>query len=140
MTNISKETLHVQSNVEVMIEEEILVNKGIIRLDENDVQKVRDASDFLDGATVEGKSENLGELANEAVAQIKNRHSNDKLAVLMLKMRVAQGSDLLMEQFGAIHDLFEQLGEDILVMWGIEKDAPITDEIRICAIGGFKKT
>ena len=128
-----------KSNLEALIKEEILVNKGIVSLDENDVQKVKDGSDFLDGATAEGKSESLGELADEAVSQIKDRHPNDQLAILMLKIRVAQGTEFLMEQLDAINDVFEKLGDDVSIMWGIEMDAPITAEIRICVLGGFKK-
>jgi cell division GTPase FtsZ len=128
-----------KSNLEALIKEEILVNKGIVSLDENDVQKVKDGSDFLDGATAEGKSENLGELTDEAVSQIKDRHPNDLLAILMLKIRVAQGTEFLMEQLDAINDVFEKLGDDVSIMWGIEMDAPITNEIRICVLGGFKK-
>ena len=127
-----------QSNVEVLIAEEILAGNGIIRLDEQDVKNLRDSSDYIDGTVVDGKLDDLGELADQGINSLKEAHPQDTLTMLMVKIRMAKHSDLLMEQMEAIHDVFFGLGDDISFMWGVEVDAPVPEEVRICVLGGFK--
>ena len=126
--------------VETIIADDFLANKGIIELDANDIQKLKDGSDYIDGVSIDGKLDDLGGLAVKAVTLIKDYHPNDDLALLMLKIRVAKGSNLIMNQLGSINDLFCDLGDDISVMWGIEFDAPLSDEVRVCVLGGFTLT
>ena len=127
-----------QSNVEVLIAEEILAGNGIIRLDEQDVKNLRDSSDYIDGTVVDGKLDDLGELADQGINSLKEAHPQDALTMLMVKIRIAIHSDLLMEQMESIHDVFSNLDDDISFMWGVEVDAPVPEEVRICVLGGFK--
>ena len=127
-----------QSNVEVLIAEEILAGNGIIRLDEQDVKNLRDSSDFIDGPVVDGKLDELGKLADQGINSLKEAHPQDTLTMLMVKIRIAIHSDLLMEQMESIHDVFSNLDDDISFMWGVEVDAPVPEEVRICVLGGFK--
>ena len=127
-----------QSNVEVLIAEEILAGNGIIRLDEQDVKNLRDSSDFIDGTVVDGKLDELGKLADQGINSLKEAHPQDALTMLMVKIRIAIHSDLLMEQMESIHDVFSNLDDDISFMWGVEVDAPVPEEVRICVLGGFK--
>ena len=127
-----------QSNVEVLIAEEILAGNGIIRLDEQDVKNLRDSSDYIDGTVVDGKLDELGKLADQGINSLKEAHPQDALTMLMVKIRIAIHSDLLMEQMESIHDVFSNLDDDISFMWGVEVDAPVPEEVRICVLGGFK--
>lgn len=127
-----------QSNVEVLIAEEILAGNGIIRLDEQDVKNLRDSSDYIDGTVVDGKLDELGKLADQGINSLKKAHPQDALTMLMVKIRIAIHSDLLMEQMESIHDVFSNLDDDISFMWGVEVDAPVPEEVRICVLGGFK--
>lgn len=76
--NINNAT-HNQSNVEVLIAEEILADEGIIKLNERDVKKLRDGSDFMDGTVIDGKLDDLGELAAKAINSLKEAHPQDTL-------------------------------------------------------------
>lgn len=87
--NINNAT-HSQSNVEVLIAEEILADEGIIKLNERDVKKLRDGSDFMDGTVIDGKLDDLGELAGKAINSLKEAHPQDTLTMLMVKIRVAK--------------------------------------------------
>ena len=124
--------------VEAMIAVEILANKGEVMLDADDVQDLKDDSNIIDGATINGKVDELGELANKAILQVKDAHPENQLASIIIKMRVAEAGDLLMEHMGHLCDVFESLGENVSAKWGIEMNAPIADEIRICVLCGFK--
>lgn len=124
--------------VEAMIAVEILANKGEVMLDADDVQDLKDDSNIIDGATINGKVDELGELANKAILQVKDAHPENQLASIIIKMRVAEAGDLLMEHMGHLYDVFESLGENVSAKWGIEMNAPIADEIRICVLCGFK--
>jgi hypothetical protein len=128
------------SDLEKMIAEEFLANKGRIVIDENDIKEIRGGSDFIDGAVIEGKLGDVSLLAEKAVMQIKTAHPYSTLVNLMLKLRVATGVELMMSQMTFICDLSSDLGDDILTKWGLEANAPILDEIRICVLGGFRNT
>lgn len=130
----------INNELEKIIDIDFLANKGIIRLDDKDIQKLREDSDFIDGAAIDGKLDELGELAGKAVTLIKNAHPNNKISILILKLRIAIGSELIMCQLNPINDLFCDLGNDTLVMWGIEVNAPLSDECRVCVLCGFKKS
>lgn len=45
----------------------------------------------------------------------------------------------MMNQLESIHDIFFDLGDDIFLMWGIDVNAPVPEEARICVLGGFKR-
>ena len=125
-------------DLEKMIAEEILANKGIIALDDNDVKKLRDGSDFMDGTVVDGKLDDLGELASKAISSLKGAHPQEVLTMLLMNIRVAKGSELIMCQLAPINELLCDLGDDIFFVWGIEVNAPVCDEVRLCVLGGFK--
>lgn len=139
MTNETKTPMVNHEAVKKMIDNDFLANKGIIGLDDNDIRKLKEDSDYIDGAAIDGKLDNIGELADNALSLIKNAHPNDVLSILMLKLRVANGSELIMCQLNPINDFFCELGDDVLVMWGIEVGASVPDEIRVCVLGGFKE-
>lgn len=125
-------------DLEKMIAEEILANNNHIGLDSDDVQKLKDYSDFIDGTAVNGKPDDLRKLADEALMQIKEAHPHSRLTMLMFKIRVAKGHHLTLEQIDAFNSLFRSPTYDIPMMWGIETDAPIPDEVRLCILCGFK--
>lgn len=138
MTNETKKTMVNHEAVEKMIDDDFLANKGIIGIDEYDLKKLKEGSDYIDGATVDGKLNLLGELADKALTVVKDAHPHDEISILLLKLRVAKGFDLIMCQLEPINDFFCELGDNILVMWGIEVEATIPDEVRVCVLGGFK--
>lgn len=128
----SNNALHNQSAIEDMISKEILTDENLIGIDANDVKNLKSNSDFIDGIVIDGKLDELGVLTSEAVNQIKKLHSDNLFVGFMLKIRVAEGCELMMEQLGSLHDVLDNLDEDVFAIWGIEMNAPVTDEIRIC--------
>lgn len=126
------------SDLEKMIAEEILANNNLIGLDSDEVQKLKENSDFIDGTAVNGKLDNLGKLADEALSQIMEAHPNNQLTMLMLKIRVSEKYDLTMEHINNFNDFFSDSKFDIPMMWGIETEGAIPDEVRLCVLCGFK--
>lgn len=131
--------LHNQSAIEDIISKEVLIDENLISIDANDVKNLKSNSDFIDGIVIDGKLEELGTLTSDAVNQIKELHSANLFVGLMLKIRVAEGCELMMEQLGSLHDILDNLDEDVFSIWGIETNAPVTDETRICVLCGFKE-
>ena len=131
-------TTRSQIDLETMIAEEILANNGAMGFDTNDVQQFKDSSDFIDGTAVEGKLDDMKELAEKAIGQIKDANSDKQLVNLILKIRVAAGVELTMEQMGALNSYFSEMDEGITNMWSIESNAPLSNEIRLCVLCSFK--
>ena len=126
------------SDLEKMIAEEILANNNLFGFDSNDIQKLKDYSDFIDGTVVNGKPDDLGKLADEALTQIKEAHPHSRLTMLMFKIKVAKGHYLTLEQLDAFNCIFRAPKYDIPMMYALETDAPIPDKVRLCLLCGLK--
>ena len=131
-------TTRSQIDLETMIAEEILANNGVLGFDTNDIQHFKDSSDFIDGTAVEGKLDDMKELAEKAIGQIRDANSDKQLVNIILKIRVAAGVELTMEQMGALNSYFSEMDEGITNMWSMESDASLSNEIRLCILCGFK--
>ena len=125
--------------LEKMIAEEILANKGEIVLNADDVQKLKDSSDFIDGMAVDGKLNDLGKLSDQTYRKLKDAHPEKRFTNLLLKMRVSESSMLMMEQMEPLLDFFQTFDEDFAILWGVETNAQITDELRLVMLCGFKE-
>lgn len=90
--------------VEKMIDDDFLANKGIIEIDEYDLKKLKEGSDYIDGATVDGKLNLLGELADKILTVVKDAYPHDEISILLLKLQVANGFELIMCQLEPIND------------------------------------
>lgn len=126
------------SELEKMIVEEVLANNNLLGLDSDDVQKFKKHSDFIDGTAVNGKPEDLGKLAYEALTQIKEAHPHNQLTMLILKIRVAGKYGLATEHLDSFNVFFSDPQFDIPIMWGIETEASIPNKVRLCVLCGFK--
>ena len=132
------ESAQANEALEAMIAENIIANMGVINLDASDVRGLKECSDFIDGTTADGKLDQLGELASSAISKMKDAHPGSRLVSLLLKIRVADGTEFLMEHIAPIQEVFERLDENVNVKWGIEINAPVPDEFRVCVVCGFK--
>ena len=124
--------------LEAMIAEEFLANLGVIVLDYGDVRSLKDSSDFIDGTTADGKVDGLGRLVGDAISKLQDAHPGSHLVGLLLKMRMAEGTGLFMEPVAQLQEVLSSLDESVNIKWGLEKDAPVPSEVRICVICGFK--
>ena len=109
-----------------------------MRLDANDVRKLKEHSDFIAGTVINGTLDGLGNVADEALTQIKEAHPQNQLTMLILKIRVAEKCGVTMEHLNGFDDFISGLQFDIPIMWGIETEAPIPNEVRLCVLCGFK--
>lgn len=125
--------------IKQMINEEILANPGLMLFNSKDIDKLYEKSDVIDGIKVDGKIDDLSKLVFCAFNQIKATNSEQRLETIYLHLRVATGSDLLMEQLSPLYDIIEHLCGDIHVKLNIEENTTLPDEIRVCVLGGFKE-
>ena len=130
----------INPDLEKMIAEEILANKGSLTLDANDIKQMKDISDYLDGDVADGKLDDIEELSKKTINQLKDAHSQDKITALLLKLRVDKGAELLTCQVGTLYDVFSLLDDDVSVKWGVEFDATLCDEVRVIVLCGFKRS
>ncbi len=60
----------INPDLEKMIAEEILANKGSLTLDANDIKQMKDISDYLDGDVADGKLDDIEELSKKTINQV----------------------------------------------------------------------
>lgn len=138
MNNV-EERVNSHDAIETMIVTEILANKGPFGIDADDVQDLKDSSDFIDGTIVEGRVDDLKGLIENSVDQMRKNYPQKQLVNILLKVRVAAGVELTMEHLDALHDIADELDDCIALKWGIEADTPLSNEIRLCVLCGFNE-
>lgn len=118
---------------------EMVSSQGFINIDQGDVDSFKTAVGEIDAEKVSGKMEDIGVIFDKAISSIRRRNDDKHVKGLLFVIRVSKGVDS-MENISDIHDVIDNLGEEIMCKWGFSTMNDLMDGyFEIIAVVGFKK-
>ena len=127
-----------KEKLEQLIQQDFIENNSLICIDENDMEKLRTDSDFMDGCKRACFAKEMNAHLLAALDEVRNSHAGAKLKRLAIKLLFNRESELMMEEMSGLSEVFDTLG-DVDVMWGIGRnDNFLNGKIAICVVAGFK--
>ncbi len=126
-----------KEKLEQLIQQDFIENNSLICIDENDMEKLRTDSDFMDGCKKACFAKEMNAHLLAALDEVRNSHAGAKLKRLAIKLLFNRESELMMEEMSRLSEVFDTLG-DVDVMWGIGRnDNFLNGKIAICVVVGF---
>ena len=120
---------------------EIAGEKGLIHIDRHDVDLFKANAQLIDAEKVSGKVEDIGAILDGIFTTMAERNSGCKVKSMLLTLRIAENSNLMMEHMNGVHDAISKLGDDVESKWGLfSTDRLKEDQFEVIAAVGPSHT
>lgn len=117
---------------------EIAGDKGLIHIDRHDVELFKANAQLIDAEKAGGNVENIGAILDGIFTTMAERNSGRKVKSMLLALRIAENSNLMMEHMNGVHDAISKLGDEVEIKWGLfSTDRLKEDQIEVIAALGF---
>ena len=116
---------------------EIAGDKGLIHIDRHDVDLFKANAEHIDAEKAGGNVENIGAILDGIFTTMAERNSGRKVKSMLLALRIAENSNLMMEHMNGVHDAISKLGDEIESKWGLFSTDLPDDRFEIIAALGF---
>ena len=117
---------------------EIAGGKGLIHIDRHDVDLFKANAEHIDAEKGSGNVENIGAILDGIFTTMAERNSGRKVKSMLLALRIAENSNLMMEHMNGVHDAISKLGDEAEIKWGLfSTDRLKEDQIEVIAALGF---
>lgn len=126
-----------KEKLEQLIQRDFIENNSLICIDEDDIERLRADSDFMDGCKKSCFAKEMKVHLLAALAEIKKSHAGARLKRLAIKLLFNKESELMMEEMSGLSEVFDTL-DGVEILWGIGRNNnPLNGKIAICVVGGF---
>ena len=116
---------------------EIAGGKGLIHIDRHDVDLFKANAQLIDAEKVGGNVENIGAILDGIFTTMAERNSGRKVKSILLALRIAENSKLMMEHMNGVHDAISKLGDEVESKWGLFATDLPDDRFEIIVALGF---
>lgn len=116
---------------------EIAGGKGLIHIDRHDVDLFKANAQLIDAEKAGGNVENIGAILDGIFTTMAERNSGRKVKSMLLALRIAEHSNLMMEHMNGVHDAISKLGDEVESKWGLFATDLPDDRFEIIVALGF---
>lgn len=136
----NKAGLMTPEELEAMILKDFIAETGFINIDAQDIKRIQESSDFIDGNRKVCPAKDVKSNLQAALDELKSAHPDVTLSRLAVNLLFNQESELHMEDMAALQSVLGSL-EDVEIIWGIGKNDDKKDgNISICVLAGYKNS
>ena len=117
---------------------EIAGGKTLLHLDTHDVDLINSNAHPTHAEKAAGNVEDIGAILDGIFTTMAERNSGRKVKSMLLALRIAENSNLMMEHMNGVHDAISKLGDEAEIRWGLfSTDRLKEDQIEVIAALGF---
>lgn len=126
------------TELEIVIQEEILSSQGFVNIDKSDVDMLQSHSDFIDGHIAVSETKSIEKKLTDEINGLIDRHRESCPNGALLVFKVNNPSDLLMEDMGRISNALSNY-DSLDIVWGISSDNTIhSGSVKLIILIGYR--